>query len=61
MSSDLRAERMCFEFQRRFQVAVKTDWNIFSNSHVTERVDGKDFTSEQIAWLNGYELGRLEI
>ncbi len=52
--SDLKGDSLAIAFSQRFKVEIETAWNIFSNSLVSSRRDGQDFTPEQKAWLDGW-------
>lgn len=45
------------EFLKKFNVPVETKFNLFSMSLVTTRVDEKDFTPEEHAWVSAFSDG----
>lgn len=49
--------RMRERFEAKFADEIETTWNIFVMAHVSERKDGEPFTSEQAAWIAGFEAG----
>lgn len=56
--SEVFLERLAAAFRARWGVEVETNLDIFgSMRHVTTRVDGKDFTPEQHAWIATYIQG----
>ncbi|KKK64003.1 hypothetical protein LCGC14_2988570 [marine sediment metagenome] len=41
----------------KFGMAIETSYNFLSGYHRTTRVDGKDFTQEEMDFLRAYEDG----
>jgi len=41
----------------KFGMAIETSYNFLSGDHITTRVDGKDFTQEEMDFLRAYEDG----
>lgn len=46
-------------FEAKFNVTINSRWAIMSERLVTERIDGKDFTPEQICFIGGFEAAWL--
>lgn len=45
------------EFLKRFEIELKTEFNIFSFALVSQREDGEPMTSEQHHFVAGYSDG----
>jgi hypothetical protein len=48
------------EFEKRFDIKVKTFFNILLMTYQTDREDDLDFTLEQQQWVNAFESGYYE-
>lgn len=46
--------------ERHFQIEVETNFGLLSFRHITTKIDGTDFTQEQIDFMRGFESGYAE-
>lgn len=45
------------EMLNRYKVRIETNWSFLSNEIISTRIDGEDFTVEQINFMKFFELG----
>jgi hypothetical protein len=54
-------EALCEAFAERFEgLQIETTWNVIAMRYASERVDGKRYTDEQIAFLAAFETAWLK-
>ena len=47
------------KFKEKFNVQIGTKFNFFTSALVSTRLDGEDFTPEQLEFINTFEAGYL--
>ena len=56
LNEDFR-DKLIGEMKNVFGIEVENDFSIFSMQLTTRRVDGEDFTIEEMKYLEGYSNG----